>query len=57
MEFTPRDKFKTETFLVILNRLSAELTRRGECYKLLCKKFKVLESLLDKEIPTNTLPN
>ena len=39
----------------ILDRLFAELTRRGECYTLLSKKFKVLESLLDEEIPTSTL--
>ena len=50
---TPADKFITGTFIIVIDRLSSELTKRPNAYQIVSKRFgflRKLVSLPSKEI-------
>jgi hypothetical protein len=53
VEFTPADKFRTATFLVIIDNLVAELKNRKEAYATVASRFGFLRTM--KELPDDKL--
>ncbi|CAB3979862.1 Hypothetical predicted protein [Paramuricea clavata] len=53
VELTPADKFRTATFLVIIDNLIAELKKRKEAYATVAPRFGFLRTM--KELPDDKL--
>ena len=53
VELTPADKFRTATFLVIIDNLVAELKKRKEAYATVASRFGFLRTM--KELPDDKL--
>ena len=50
---TPADKYRTGTFMIVIDRLSSEITKRLNAYQIVSKRFgflRKLVSLPSKEI-------
>ncbi|KAG8451982.1 hypothetical protein GDO86_003968 [Hymenochirus boettgeri] len=49
---TPKDKFRVNTFLVMLDRLTSELQKRAEAYQQLSEQFSFFEKIANLDIYT-----